>query len=129
MRKPEDTALIDRELAALEEALALGEPTAPDRATRELQELGLLLREDAPEPEPAFAARLGARVRAGFPRRRRLPQLRRPPTPVLAGAGAVLLAGAVAVPLTRNGGGGGAGTRGGGGGGPGGPGPAPRFAG
>src|SRR5919109_2127883 len=104
MRKPEDTALIDRELAALEEALALGEPTAPDRATRELQELGLLLREDAPEPEPAFAARLGARVRAGFPRRRRLPQLRRPPTPVLAGAGAVLLAGAVAVPLTRNGG-------------------------
>jgi hypothetical protein len=89
----------DTTLPAIDEALAAGEPTADDPMLRELQELGLLLRDDSAEPDPAFGARLGGRVRAGFPRRRRMPRLRRPPMPVLAGAAAAVLAVAVAVPL------------------------------
>ena len=90
------------ELTAIDEALAAGEATAEDPVLRELQELGLLLSHDAPEPDLGFEARLGERVRAGFPRRRRLPKLRRPPLPVLAGAAALLLAVAVAIPLLRS---------------------------
>ena len=89
-------------LAAIDEALAAGEATADDPMLRELQELGLLLSEDVAEPDPGFAARLGERVKAGFPRRRPLLRLRKPPMPVLAGATAAVLAVAVAVPLLQS---------------------------
>src|SRR5215210_6323766 len=42
--------------------------TAPDTLPPELAELGELLREDPPRPDPAWAARLDARAAAGFPR-------------------------------------------------------------
>ena len=67
-----------------------------------VEDLERIVAEDAPQPDPIFAAELGERVRAGFPRERRrlrLPTLRRPPVPVLAGAASILLAVAVAVPL------------------------------
>lgn len=114
MRTPEDT--VTRELRAVEEALAAGEPGASDPVERELQELALALRADTPEPDPAFGTALGERVRAGFPpepgsrrarvrdalagaRRLRLPRLRRPPMPALAGVAALVVGLAVAVSL------------------------------
>ena len=38
-----------------------------DPSARELQELALALRADAPEPDPEFARELRTRVEAGFP--------------------------------------------------------------
>ena len=65
------------------------------------EELVLELAADPPEPDPAFAAALGERVRAGFPRpsRIRFPKLRRPPMVALAGAASVLAALVVAISL------------------------------
>ena len=54
------------------------------------------LRADVPEPDAAFAERLGARVREGFPRRR----LPRPRTLAFAGAAASLLV-AVGVAVSK----------------------------
>src|SRR6476661_7323270 len=42
--------------------------TAPDTLPPELAELGVLLREDPPRPDPAWARRLDSRAAAGFPR-------------------------------------------------------------
>jgi len=42
--------------------------TAPDTLPPELAELGELLREDPPRPDPAWARRLDTRAAAGFPR-------------------------------------------------------------
>jgi hypothetical protein len=42
--------------------------TAPDTLPPELQELGELLREDPPRPDPAWARELDDRAAAGFPR-------------------------------------------------------------
>ncbi len=42
--------------------------TAPDTLPPELQELGDLLREDPPRPDPGWARELDARAAAGFPR-------------------------------------------------------------
>ena len=42
--------------------------TAPDTLPRELAELGELLREDPPRPDPAWARELDDRAAAGFPR-------------------------------------------------------------
>jgi Domain of unknown function (DUF4349) len=67
MTTPDDTATIERDLAAVDSALA-GEPAS---AAPELQELALALRADAPRPEPAFAERLARRAAAGFPRQPR----------------------------------------------------------
>ncbi|MEA2455397.1 MAG: hypothetical protein QOI45_1659, partial [Thermoleophilaceae bacterium] len=64
----EDTATIERDLAAVDAALASGAAADDDTFTRELQELALELRADAPEPGPAFAEELAARVDDGFPR-------------------------------------------------------------
>ncbi|MEA2402817.1 MAG: hypothetical protein QOK00_3220, partial [Thermoleophilaceae bacterium] len=64
----EDTATIERDLAAVDAALASGAAAHEDTFTRELQELALELRADAPEPGPAFAEELAARVDDGFPR-------------------------------------------------------------
>src|SRR5215210_9172282 len=42
--------------------------TAPDTLPPELAELGELLREQPPRPDPAWARRLDSRAAAGFPR-------------------------------------------------------------
>src|SRR3954470_3456594 len=42
--------------------------TAPETLPPELAELGELLREDPPRPDPAWARELDARAAAGFPR-------------------------------------------------------------
>jgi Domain of unknown function (DUF4349) len=56
------------ELEAVDAALA-GRYVAPEHA--ELAELALLLRDDRPEPDPAWATRLDRRAEAGFPARPR----------------------------------------------------------
>jgi hypothetical protein len=61
------TATIERELAAIEDALAGGLATSDEQSARELQELAFALRADAPEPDPEFASRLRTRAEAGFP--------------------------------------------------------------
>jgi Domain of unknown function (DUF4349) len=61
------SATIDRDLVAIEDALASGVAAHPDPNARELQELALALRADSPEPEPEFAGQLRTRVEAGFP--------------------------------------------------------------
>jgi Domain of unknown function (DUF4349) len=61
------TATIERELAAVEDALAGGVATSDEASARELQELALALRAEAPEPDPEFARELRTRAKAGFP--------------------------------------------------------------
>jgi hypothetical protein len=61
------TATIERELAAVEDALAAGVATSDEPSARELQELALALRAEAPEPDPEFARELRTRAKAGFP--------------------------------------------------------------
>src|SRR5918999_6007223 len=61
------TATIERDLRAVDAALEDGAATHEDPLARELQELALALRADAPEPGEEFAAALGERVDAGFP--------------------------------------------------------------
>jgi hypothetical protein len=51
----------------VETALASGAATHEEPLARELQELALQLRADAPRPEPAFAEELHGRMEAGFP--------------------------------------------------------------
>jgi hypothetical protein len=63
----DDTATIERDLAAVETALASGAATHEDSLARELQELALQLRADPPRAEPSFAEELHARMEAGFP--------------------------------------------------------------
>lgn len=69
----------------------------------ELEALALAIREDAPQPDPAFARELGRRVDEGFarPRRFRLPRrtirMPRAKLPLLAGVAATLIALVVAV--------------------------------
>ena len=63
----DDTALIDRDLGAIESALADGAADHSDPVARELQELALALRADAAEPRVEFERELRGRVKAGFP--------------------------------------------------------------
>ena len=77
-------SVVERELAAIDEALDAGAARHADPLTRELQELALALRADAPEAAEPFAAELRGRVEAGFPPppaslRARLRGLRPPP--------------------------------------------------
>ena len=65
--RDQSTATIDRDLAAIEEALSAGVAEHGDPAARELQELALALRADAPEPAPEFARELRQRVENRFP--------------------------------------------------------------
>jgi hypothetical protein len=65
--RDQSTATIDRDLAAIEEALSAGVAEHGDPAARELQELALALRADAPEPAPEFAHELHQRVENRFP--------------------------------------------------------------
>jgi hypothetical protein len=69
--------VVEKDLNAIEAALAEGRVTATDAGERELQELALLLESDAPRPDPDFAAELDDLVQDGFPRERRfsLPRL------------------------------------------------------
>ena len=66
MTHPDDTATIERDLAAIDAALA-GAPLADDPQARDLQELALQLHADSPAPEPAFAEELRGRMEAEFP--------------------------------------------------------------
>ncbi len=54
-------------LTAIDDALETGLAAHHDPELRELQELGLLLRADAPEPSDEYAEWLDRRVEAGFP--------------------------------------------------------------
>jgi hypothetical protein len=94
MNEETTTSLIDT-------ALASGSATALDPEERVLQELVLTVRDDAPSPHPDFALRMNARVAAGFPRRRRMPEFMtaRPRMTALAAACSMLLALIVAVSL------------------------------
>jgi hypothetical protein len=58
-------------LTAIDDALDTGVAADDDPTTRELQELALALRADAPEPTPLFSEWLGNQVEAGFPKKRR----------------------------------------------------------
>ena len=60
---PELTPEVERELAALDDALA-GRRVAPDLA--ELGELALALREERPRPTEGFGRHLDTRVERGF---------------------------------------------------------------
>lgn len=83
----------DTDLERIEAALADGRATAGDPRERELQELALALRAEAPEPEPRFATELDRRVAEGFekPKRRGLFALPGGWVTGLAGATALLL--------------------------------------
>jgi hypothetical protein len=77
--------------------------TAPDTLPPELAELGELLREDPPRPDPAWARKLDQRAAAGFPRPPRRPWWARlvPPRGALLPAlGLVAVAALVAVVVT-----------------------------
>ena len=56
------------QLTAIDDALETGAADHGDPLTRELQELALALRADAPEPTDEFRHELGRRVRSGFPK-------------------------------------------------------------
>lgn len=106
--------VVDRELEAIDAALRAGAATAPHRGReRELQELALALRSEAPKADPAFAASLRGRVEEGFPRRgqarsadlrRRLRAVKAPRVrPAYAAAASLALAVVIAVPLLLGG--------------------------
>lgn len=104
MNEETTTILIDT-------ALASGAASALDPEERNLQELVLALRDDAPSPDPDFALRMNARVAAGFPPARRGARLRmpafavkRPRAAALGVAASILLALVVAVSLSKDGG-------------------------
>jgi hypothetical protein len=72
--------------------------TAPDTLPRELAELGELLRDDPPRPDPVWAEKLDQRAAAGFPRPpRRRRRLRMPAFLVLGPAAAVVAAAVIAL--------------------------------
>jgi hypothetical protein len=99
MTHPDDTtALVERDLHAVDAALETGVAAHDDRLARELQELALALSADAPEPDAVFAERLAGKVDAGFPRdprsfRMRAPQVARRMLPAVAAFATVVLIG------------------------------------
>jgi hypothetical protein len=56
------------QLVAIDDALETGTADHSDPLTREVQELALALRADAPEPTAEFRHELGRRLRSGFPK-------------------------------------------------------------
>src|SRR5215210_7496053 len=74
------------QLTAIDDALETGVVDHGDPLTRELQELALALRADAPQPTDEFRHELGRRVRSGFPKTPTLkqPRWRRALTPAFA---------------------------------------------
>ena len=92
----------------IDTALASGSASALDPEERQLQELVLAVRDDAPAPDPGFELRLNARVAAGFPSRRggRKSRLRglvttRPQLAALGVAASLLIALVVALSTTN----------------------------
>ena len=79
-------------LTAIDDALDTGVAAHDDPLTRELQELALTLKAEAPEPAPEFRERLGRRVAAGFakPTRKKRASWRRFTDPAFA-TGLILL--------------------------------------
>jgi uncharacterized protein DUF4349 len=63
----DETATIERDLGAVEAALASGTAAHEDPIARELQELALELRADAPRPRDEWAEQMRVRVARGFP--------------------------------------------------------------
>ena len=76
MNSPEDTMLMERDLAALDAAMSEGRAEHDDPAARELQELALLLRAEAPRPDEDFERAMRVRMAAGFPPKEGSPRAR-----------------------------------------------------
>jgi hypothetical protein len=100
----EETTLI-----LIDTALASGSASALDPEERNLQELVLAVRDDAPVPDPGFELRMNARVAAGFPPRRRRGRIHallttRPQMAALGAAASILIALVVAVSVLNGGG-------------------------
>ncbi len=72
----DNTATIERDLHAVDGALRSGAADHGDPFVRELQELGLVLRAEAPEPDAEFAEALERRVQDGFPAKPGAPRAR-----------------------------------------------------
>lgn len=89
----------------IDAALESGRVTATDPNERELQALALAIRDDAPQPDPAFQRELDRRIAYRFKRPRRfgLPAVRGPWIPALAGAAAVAAAILVGISLFSGG--------------------------
>jgi Domain of unknown function (DUF4349) len=68
MTHPDDTTTIDRDLDAVDTALASGSAEHHEPAAHELQELALVLAAEAPRARPEFAEQLRGRVEQGFPK-------------------------------------------------------------
>jgi Domain of unknown function (DUF4349) len=101
-------------LTAIDDALETGRASEGDAAARELQELALLLRADAPQPSEAYRESLGRRVERGFPKR---PRAKRPWGPWLQPAAAVVFIGLLVLGMAALAGGGSGGDVSSGGGG------------
>lgn len=107
---------LTRELAALDDALA-GRPVDPDLA--DLAELAILVRDERPAPDPAFAYSLDERARRGFPhtpKRRRAFTWPKFTLPALGLAASVFLVVLIATSVPNGSGGGDSGSSAGGGG-------------
>ena len=107
---------LTRELAALDDALA-GRPVDPDLA--DLAELAILVRDERPAPDPAFAHSLDERARRGFPhtpKRRRAFTWPKFTLPALGLAASVFLVVLIATSVPNGSGGGDSGGSAGGGG-------------
>jgi Domain of unknown function (DUF4349) len=63
----DNAATIERHLDAVDAAVRSGAADHHDPFVRELQDLGLLLQSEAPEPDAEFAEALEKRMREGFP--------------------------------------------------------------
>src|SRR3954463_4742391 len=89
----------DIDLERIEAALAEGAATAADPRERELQELALALRADAPQPRPEFSHDLGRRVAGGFAKSGRAPRrhLQRLWVPAFAAAAALIIVAVIAL--------------------------------
>jgi hypothetical protein len=89
----------DTDLERIEAALAEGAVTAADPRERELQELALALRADAPQPRPEFSHELDRRVAGGFaePERASRRRLQRLWVPAFASAAALIVVAVIAL--------------------------------
>ena len=107
MNSPEDTMLMERDLDALDAALSAGHADHEDQGARELQELALLLRDEAARPDEDFERVMRGRMEAGFPpkagsrrARLRVPRVLVQPRALAAVATALALIAALAVVVT-----------------------------
>jgi Domain of unknown function (DUF4349) len=73
---PESTAMVERDLQAVDAAIRSGRADHDDPLVRELQELGLVLHSEAPGPDAELAEALEKRVEEGFPAKPGSPRAR-----------------------------------------------------